>query len=107
VIVKLRKLNAGPDHLSRITNGEEPTNLEDKFPDVQLFSFQVVDEYFFDIIEYLSIGTVPHNFNIVKKKNPVVRVASCQLITIHLYKMGANNILIRCVLEHERPRILA
>jgi hypothetical protein len=38
VIVKPRKLNVGPDHLSRITNGEEPTNLEDNLPDVQLFS---------------------------------------------------------------------
>jgi hypothetical protein len=33
VIVKPGKLNVGPDHLSRITNGEEPMNLEDKFPD--------------------------------------------------------------------------
>jgi hypothetical protein len=38
VVVKLGKLNAGLDHLSRLTNGEEPTNLEDNFPDVQLFS---------------------------------------------------------------------
>jgi hypothetical protein len=38
VIVKPGELNAGPDHLSRITNGEEPTNLEDKFPNAQLFS---------------------------------------------------------------------
>jgi hypothetical protein len=33
VIVKLGKLNAGPDHLSRVTNGEEHTKLEDNFPD--------------------------------------------------------------------------
>jgi hypothetical protein len=33
VIVKPRKLNARSDHLSRITNGEEPTNLDDNFPD--------------------------------------------------------------------------
>jgi hypothetical protein len=32
-IVKPGKLNVGPDHLSRIMNGEEPTNLEDKFLD--------------------------------------------------------------------------
>jgi hypothetical protein len=37
VIVKEGKLNARPDHLSRVTNGEEPTNLEDNFPDAQLF----------------------------------------------------------------------
>jgi hypothetical protein len=33
VIVKPGKLNARPDHLSRVTNGEESTNLEDKFTD--------------------------------------------------------------------------
>jgi hypothetical protein len=53
------KLNAGPDYLSRITNGEEPTNLEDNFPDAQLFLVQLADEYFSDIIQYLSTGITP------------------------------------------------
>ena len=44
VIVKPEKLNAGPNHLSRITNGEEPTNLEGNFLDAQLFSVQIDDE---------------------------------------------------------------
>jgi hypothetical protein len=59
VIVKPRKLNVGPDNLSRVTNGEEPTNLEDTFHDVQLFSVQIVDDYFANIIEYLSTRTAP------------------------------------------------
>jgi hypothetical protein len=29
VVVKPGRLNAGSDHLSRITNGEEPSNLEE------------------------------------------------------------------------------
>jgi hypothetical protein len=62
VIVKLGKLNARPSHLSRITNGEEPTNLEDNFTDTQLFSVQVADEYFSNIIEYLRIGVMPQDF---------------------------------------------
>jgi hypothetical protein len=33
VIIKPRKLNAGPNQLSRVTNGEEPTNIEDKLLD--------------------------------------------------------------------------
>jgi hypothetical protein len=37
VTVKSGKLNVGPDHLSRVTNIEEPTSLEDNFPDIQLF----------------------------------------------------------------------
>jgi hypothetical protein len=73
VIVKLGKLNAGPDHLSRVTNGEEPTNLEDTFDDVQLFFVQVADDYFADIIEYLSIGTAPQELNTTQRKNLVVR----------------------------------
>jgi hypothetical protein len=85
VIVKPGKFNARPDHLSRVTNGEEPTNLEDNFPDAQLFSVQVVDEYFADIIEYLSTGGVPQEFSTAQKKNLVVRATNYQLIAGHLY----------------------
>jgi hypothetical protein len=59
VIVELGKLNAGPNHLSRVTNGEEQTNLEDNFPNAQLLSIQIVDKYFTEIIQYLSTGTAP------------------------------------------------
>jgi hypothetical protein len=59
VIVKPRMINERLDHLSRVTNGEEPTNLEDNFPDAQLFLVQIVDDYFVDIIKYLSIGIAP------------------------------------------------
>jgi hypothetical protein len=64
VIVEPGKLNAGPDHLSRITNGEEPTNIKEKFLDAQLFSVLVDDEYFVDIIQYMSTWTAPEEFNI-------------------------------------------
>jgi hypothetical protein len=50
VIVNLGKLNAGPHHLSRVTNGEEPMNLEYNFSDAQLFSVQIADELFAYII---------------------------------------------------------
>jgi hypothetical protein len=106
VIAKLGKLNAGPDHLSRITNGEKPMNLEENFPDAHLFSIQVADEYFADIIQYLSTRTAPQEFNTTQKKNLVVRVVDYQLTVGHLYKMGLDIILRRCVLEHEIPRIL-
>ena len=72
VIVKPGKLNIGPDHLSRVTNGQEPTNLEENFPNTQLFSVQIIDKYFIDIIQYLSTGTVPQEYNTTQKKNLVV-----------------------------------
>jgi hypothetical protein len=71
------------------------------------FSVQIVGEYFVDIIEYLSTWIAPQEFITAQKKNMVVRVENYQLIAGGLYKMGTDNILRRCVLEHERPRILA
>jgi hypothetical protein len=81
--------------------------LEENFPDAQLFLVQVVDEYFTYIVEYLSEWVAPQEFSTVQKKKLVVIAADYQLIREHLYKMGTNNISRRCVLEHERPRILA
>lgn len=44
VIVSPRKLNTGPDNLSRLKSGEEGGNLDDGLPDTQLFSIRMVDE---------------------------------------------------------------
>jgi len=105
-VVNPRRLNAGPNHLSRITNGEEPSNLEDNFSDAQLFSVQIVDEYFADIIDFFSTCFAPREFTTKKKKIPVVRTADYRLIVSHLYKLGADRILRGCMMEHERPIIL-
>ena len=59
IIVKLGRLNVGPDHLSRLESGEEPNSLEDHLLDAQLFAIQIVDDYFEDIIEFLTMGTTP------------------------------------------------
>ena len=68
IIVKLGRLNVGPDHLSWIDSGEEPINLEDNFPDAQLFSIQIADEYYADIIHFLTTGRVPEEFTKHQKK---------------------------------------
>jgi hypothetical protein len=72
-----------------------------------LFSVEIVDEYFVDIIECLSTWVAPQEFNTAHKKNLVVRAANYQLIVGNLYNMDADIILRRCVLEHESTKILA
>jgi len=54
IIVKPGKLNGGRDHLSRITDGKEPRNLEENFPDANLFCVQIADDYFVDIVGFFS-----------------------------------------------------
>eukprot|EP00253_Pinus_taeda_P003223 PITA_03223 len=49
-----------PDHLSRIDNGEEPTNLEEGLPDAQLYAVCIMDGNFEDIVYFLTTGTTPY-----------------------------------------------
>ena len=55
----------GPNHLSRIESGEEPTILEDNLPDAQLFLITMFDDHYNDIIHFLSTGYTTIEFNIV------------------------------------------
>jgi len=42
VVVKPTILNVGPYHLSGITNGEEPSSLEENFPDAKTFKCRLL-----------------------------------------------------------------
>jgi hypothetical protein len=50
LIVKPRKLNLGPNHLSHILLGKDIGNSDYSLPDAHLFVVQMVDEYFKDIV---------------------------------------------------------
>jgi hypothetical protein len=52
--VKLEKLNAGLDHLLCILSGEDASNLDDILPDLKLFVVKMVDDYFLEIMYFLS-----------------------------------------------------
>ena len=42
VIVKPRILNVGPDHLSRLENGENGGSLDDQLPDADIFRVEAI-----------------------------------------------------------------
>ena len=50
--MKPGRLNVRPDHLSRIENGEDSTNLEEGLWDAQLFAIKVVDDNFTNMIHF-------------------------------------------------------
>jgi len=68
VIVKLGKLNACPDHLSRLESREQGVYLDDNLPDAHLFSIKMVDDQFGDIVQFLNIGIDPPNYTTAQKK---------------------------------------
>jgi hypothetical protein len=106
IVVKLGRMNKGPDHLSILEHGEEPTSLEDTLPDAQFLAIKKFDDHFTEIVQFLSIGMAPREYTIIQKKQLVVRAANFSIIFGHLYKMGPDEILRRFVMEAERPLIL-
>jgi hypothetical protein len=49
----------------------------------------MVDDYFLDIVEFLSTGMAPSEMTVVQKEKLVVKAIDYQLITNKLYKLGA------------------
>jgi hypothetical protein len=72
-VVKLGKLNAGPNHLSCILSREDEGNLDDNLLDAQLFAVKMVDYYFSDIMYIQSTGMAPSDMTVAQKKQPVVK----------------------------------
>ena len=66
--MKSRQLNVGPDHLSRLESGEEPASLEDQLPETQLFSIQVIDDHFKDIVDFFTTSTASADYSAKQKK---------------------------------------
>jgi len=65
-------LNAGPDHLSHIETGEEPTDLEEGLPDAQFFAVHVADSHFEDIMHFLMKRMAMEGYTSQQKKELVV-----------------------------------
>jgi hypothetical protein len=68
LIVKPRKFNSGPDHLSHIVSEEGAGNLDDSLPDANLFTIQMFDDYFVDIVQLLSTRVTPPKFIVAQNK---------------------------------------
>ena len=93
IVVKLGQLNVGPNHLSRIKTGEEPTNIDDAFPDAKLFRVDIADDHYAPIIQFLATGVALKNLSTSQKKQLVVKESGFQLIAGKLYKLGPDEIL--------------
>ena len=56
VVVKKGKTHQRADHLSWLTNGEEPVGVEDDLPDAYLFNIDMVSRWSEELIPLLTIG---------------------------------------------------
>ena len=66
-------LNAYPDHLSRIETGEYPTNIDDGLLDAQLFRFDIIDDHYAPILQFLATRVALEEISTSEKKQLVVK----------------------------------
>ena len=62
MIVKPGRLNVGPDHLSRLENGENGGSLDDQFLDADIFRVEAILDYLNEIAPYLATGKCPQEY---------------------------------------------
>ena len=67
VIVKPGILNIGPDHLSRLENGENGGSLDDQLPDDELFRVEAIPKYLDQITTYFTTGQCLEEYTPVQK----------------------------------------
>lgn len=63
IVVRPRRENAGPDHLSRLETGEEAIGIEDELPDTHLFKLEAVPQELADIAQFLEEGKAPEELS--------------------------------------------
>jgi len=105
-IIKTERYNVRTNNLSRLESGESGGAVDDQLLDADLFRIEAIPKYLEDITIFLSTGACPKTYSANQKCHMVVRAAYYQLIVGKLYKLGLDNILRRCVLDHERRDIL-
>lgn len=67
----------------------------------------VADNHFVDIVQFLNMGMALEGNTSQQKKELIVCARNFSIIARHLYKMGADKILQRYVLNFEKDNILA
>ena len=79
-IVRPGKLNVGPNHLSRIETGEEPTGVEDNLPNAHLFRIEVVPIDLEEIAQILEDGQAPEGMSTKNKQILAMKATPYSLI---------------------------
>ena len=103
--------NLAADHLSRLENLEVEASHEDtfndNFPDEQLYAIEVGNSpWYADFANYLAANVIPSDLSYQQKKKFFSDIKNYLWEDPYLYKICADQVIRRCVPEHEIEQIL-
>jgi len=96
------------DHLSKLANEEftsRETEVVDEFPDEKLLVIQE-RPWFADMANFKASGIIPETMDWQQRKKLLKDVNQYIWDDPYLFKIGANNLLRRCVTSKEARSIL-
>ena len=96
------------DYLSRLDSGELLEGISDEILDARLFQVQkVVNENWYDqMLNYLMDGVFPKGMNKDHQRKIALKSKPYLIIASFLYKIGIDDVIRRCVPDHEQQSIL-
>ena len=99
--------HAVADYLSRLESGEEPTGVEDDFPDAQLFELEAVvpaapRSWYDDMFHFVDTGRMRDGMSRDERKRLALKRRDFRIIADQLYKQGIDGVLRRCVTHMNR-----
>lgn len=106
IVVRPGKKNIGPDHRSQLKTREDPTRIDDDLRNAHLFWVKAAPKELEERVNVLKEGKAPNNLLASKQKILALKVAPFTIMNRYLYKLGSDDILRRCALEHEREDII-
>ena len=101
--------NSVADHLSRLENGDKPSEVAlDSFPDENIFRIMTEsDPWFADLVNYIAEGFIPPDFDANDRRKLKHDSKKYVWDEPFLYRFCHDGLLRRCVTYSEVPNILA
>ncbi|XP_050374637.1 uncharacterized protein LOC126792216 [Argentina anserina] len=93
--------NVVADHLSRLVRDAEPLAIQESFPDEQLFRVEVSEPWYADIVNYLVSKQFPNTLSHAQKNRLKALAKYYVWDEPYLWKHCVDQIIRRCVPEHE------
>ena len=95
------------DHLSRIVQKQESMPIREDFPDEHLFQTNLQAPWYADIVNYLVTGNFPPEFSFSQKAKLRSDAKNYFWEPPCLWKYCSDQIIRKCVPEHEYESILS
>ena len=105
---KKGKDNVIADHLSRLEKpieDERGTEIEENFPNEQLFQVSIQIPWYANIVNFLAYGIMTLEFSYQQKRKLRTNAWFYIWDDLFLLRRGANQIIRRCVPEAKQARI--